>query len=81
MRASFYYCHKNHSGFCFLVQIKAFVFLNLTGITTFKHERKNKMNSGLSSRKRSLCKSPILWNSLFCFLSLITCFVIRLKNA
>ena len=39
-----------------------FCYLNLTGITKFKYERKNEMNSGLSSKKTSLgCKRPSLF--------------------
>ena len=53
--ASFSYYNQNPSGYCFLVQIKAFFYLNLTGITKFKYERE-KMNSGLSSKKTSSCK-------------------------
>ena len=52
--ASFYYYYQNPSGFCFLVEIIAFVILPSLGlITKFKYERKNEMNSGLSSKKTS----------------------------
>ena len=60
--ASFYYYYQNPSGFCFLVEIIAFVILPSLGlITKFKYERKNEMNSGLSSKKTLSCK----WPSLF----------------
>ena len=42
---SFYYYDQNPSGFCFLVQIRAFVIFILAGITKFKYERKNVMDS------------------------------------
>ena len=32
---SFYYYNQNPSGVCFLVLMRAFVILNLTGITKF----------------------------------------------
>ena len=38
--ASFYYHYQNPSGVCFLFQILGFCYLNLTGITKFKYERK-----------------------------------------
>jgi len=41
MVTSFYYNDQNPSGVCFLVQIKAFCYSNLAGITKFEHERKN----------------------------------------
>ena len=40
--------------------IRAFVVLNLAGITKFKYERKNKMGSG-SSEMTASCKWPILF--------------------
>ena len=52
MMASLYYYEQNPSGFCFLVQIRAFVIQTLTGITKFKYERKNENNSGRSSRMK-----------------------------
>ena len=36
-----------------------FCYFKLTGITQFKYKRKNKMNSGLSSKKASSRKWPI----------------------
>ena len=57
--ASFYYYDQNPPGYCFPEQIKAFVILNLTGITKFKYERKHEMNSGLSSKNSSSCEWPI----------------------
>ena len=44
-----YYYDQDPSGFCFLVQIRAFCYLNLTGAAKFKYERKNEKNSGRSS--------------------------------
>ena len=44
---------------CFRVLLsganKGFCYLNVAGITKFKYERKNEMNSSLSSKKTS-CK-------------------------
>ena len=58
MMMSFYY-DQNPSGFCFLVQIGAFVILDLAGITKFKYERKNeKMDSGRDSKMTSSWKWP-----------------------
>ena len=59
MMASLYYCDQNPSGFCFLVQISAFVNLDLAGITEFKCERKNEKNSDRSSKRTPSCKWPI----------------------
>ena len=56
---SFYYYNKNPSGFSFLVQIIAFCYLNLAGITKFKCERKNIKNSGCNSKMTPSCKWPI----------------------
>ena len=57
----------NHSAsvFCFLVQIRAFIVLNLTGIFNYKYERKNEIESGISNSKTTLlCKLwPILWEN------------------
>ena len=54
--------NHNASVFCFLVQIRAFIVLNLTGIFNYKYERKNEIESGISNSKTSLlCKLwPIL---------------------
>ena len=63
--ASFYYCDQNPSGFCFLVQISAFVNLDLAGIAEFKCERKNEKNSdanGLLELFIALLLKT-LWNS------------------
>ena len=57
---SFYFYNQNPSGFCFLVQIRAFSNSKLTGIIKFNNERENEMNSALSSKKKSSCKWPIL---------------------
>ena len=40
------------------MQIRSSV-INLTGITKFKYERKNKKDSGRSSKMTSSCKGPI----------------------
>ena len=45
---SVYYYDQNPLGFCFLVQ--GLCYLNLTGITKFKYERKNEKDSGRSSK-------------------------------
>ena len=54
--------NHNASVFCFLVQIRAFIVLNLTGIFNYKYERKNEIESGISNSKTTLlCKLwPIL---------------------
>ena len=39
--------------FSFLCKLGLLLSNGLTGITKFKYERKNKMNSGLSSKKTS----------------------------
>lgn len=39
-----------------------FCYLNLTRITKFKYERKSELNSGLGSKKTSLCKWPVHCN-------------------
>ena len=57
---SFYFYNQNPSGFCFLVQIRAFSNSKLTGIIKFNNERENEMNSALSSKKKSSCKWPIM---------------------
>ena len=59
MMASFYYYGQDPSGFCFLVQIRAFCYLNLTGVTQFKYEKKTEKNSGRSSKMTSPCKWSI----------------------
>ena len=41
----FYYNYQNPSDCCFLVKIRAIVFLNPSGIGKFKCESKNEMNS------------------------------------
>ena len=50
-----------------------FFYLNLTGMTKFKYERKNELNSGLSSSKKtSSCKWPFklrTFKPLFIFTS------------
>ena len=59
MIASFCYYDKDPSGFCFLVQIRAFVILKLTGATKFKCEKEIEKNSGRSSKTTPSCKWPI----------------------
>ena len=54
-----YYYDQNPSGFCFLVQITAFV-INLAGITKFNYEKKNEKDSGHSSKMTPSCKWPII---------------------
>ena len=54
----------NHSAsvFCFLLQIRVFIVLNLAGIFNCKYEMKNEIESGISNSKTTLlCKWPILW--------------------
>ena len=62
--ASFYYYDQNPLGFCFLVQIRAQCYLNLTGATKFKYERKNEKNSGHSSKMTLSGKWPIAETSV-----------------
>ena len=62
--ASFCYRYQNSSVSCFLVQIRAFVVLNLAGIAKFKYEGKNERDSG-SNEMTAWCKWPII---LFLFL-------------
>ena len=50
--------------FCFLVQSRAFVVLNLAGIAKFKYQRKNEIDSG-SSEMTASCKWPIFF-IIFC---------------
>ena len=57
----------NHSVsvFCFLVQIRAFIVLNLAGIFNCKYEMKYEIESGISNTKTTLlCKWPILWETV-----------------
>ena len=54
--------NNSASVFSFLVQIRAFIVLNLTGIFNYKYERKNEIEAGISNSKMTLlCKSSILW--------------------
>ena len=62
--ASFCYRYQNASVSCFLVQIRAFVVLNLAGISKFKYEGKNERDSG-SSEMTAWCKWPILFLFLY----------------
>ena len=43
---------------------EGFCYSNFTGIAKFKYERKNEMNSGLSSKNTSSCIWPIWYISL-----------------
>ena len=52
---SFYYYDQNPSGFCFLVQIRAFVIQTSLGLQN-KYERKNEKDYGRSSKMTPLCK-------------------------
>ena len=47
---------QNTLGFCFLVQIRSFVTLNLAGITKFKYEREDENDYGRSSEVTPSCK-------------------------
>ena len=58
MLASFYYYDQDPSGFCFLAN-KGFCYLNLTGITKFKYEKKNEKSSGHISKMTPSYKWPI----------------------
>ena len=57
---SFYFYYHNPSGFFFLVQMRVFD-INFKPYWDYKvkQERRNKMNSGLSSKNTSSCKWPI----------------------
>ena len=59
MMASFYYYDQNPSGFCFLVQITAFVIKSSLELLNFKSEGKNEKNSGRSSKMTPSCSWPI----------------------
>ena len=50
---SFYYNVQNPSFCCFLVQIRAIVFLNIGEIDKFKLLSEDEMNSGSCSRMSS----------------------------
>ena len=63
MMASFYCYDQDPSGFYFLAQMSAFCYLNLTGATKFKYEKKDEKNSGRSSKMTPLCKSDLLSTS------------------
>ena len=56
---SFYYYDQNPSGFCFLVEIRAFVFENALGIPNQNMKGKNEKDSGLSSKMTRSSKWPI----------------------
>ena len=46
---------------------QGFCYLNLTGITKFKYERKNEKDSGRSSKMKPSCKWPIDFTVLLLF--------------
>ena len=56
---SFYYYDQDPSDFCFLVLIRAFVFE-----TSLGYERKNKKDSGRSSKMTPSCKWPACYDHL-----------------
>ena len=57
MMTSFYYYDQNPSGFCFIVQIKAFVIQISLGLPNLNmKERKNVRDSGRSSKMTPSCK-------------------------
>ena len=43
-------------GFAFLCKLELFCYLNLTGATKFKYERKSEKNSGRNSKMTPSCK-------------------------
>ena len=55
MMSSFYYYDQDPSGFCFLVQIRAFVVLTSLGLPNLNMKRKNERNSGRSSKRTRIC--------------------------
>ena len=56
---SFYYYDQNPSGFCFLVQSRAFVIQTSLRLQNIKYERKNEKDSSCSSKMTPSCKCPI----------------------
>ena len=56
---SFYYYNQNPSGFRFLMHIRAFVFETSLGNAKLEYERKNKKDSGRSSKVTPSRKGPI----------------------
>ena len=64
MMASFYYYDQDPSEFCFLAWIRfSFCYLNVTGTTKFKYEKKTQKNSGRSSKMTPSCKWTIILHS------------------
>ena len=59
MMVSFYYYDQDPSGFYFSCANYGFCYLNLTGATKVKYEKKNEKNSGRSSKMTPSCKWPI----------------------
>ena len=59
MMASFYYYDQDPSGFCFLVQIRAFVIQTSLGLHNLNMKGKNEKDSGRSSKMTPSCKWPI----------------------
>ena len=68
---SFYYYDQNPLGFCFLVQIRAVLLFNPTGVTKFKYERKNDKDSGRRSKMTPSCEWPFRPNKNVYFPQLV----------
>ena len=54
--ASFYYYDQNPSGFCFLVQIRAFAIPTSLGLQNLNMKGKNEKDFGRSSKMTPSCK-------------------------
>ena len=63
MMASFYYYDQDPSRLLLSCANEGFCYLNLTGATKFKYEKKNEKNSGRSSKMTPSCKSGLLLKS------------------
>ena len=61
MMASFYYYDQDPSGFCFHVQIRAFVIQTSPGLPNLDM-KKNEKNSGRSSKMTPFRKWPTSFN-------------------
>ena len=57
---------QNPSGFCFLVQIKAFVIQPSPGLPKFKYQRKKEEDSGRTSKMTPSCKWPLVVQQVLC---------------
>ena len=66
---TFYVYYQNPLGFCFLLQIRAFVIQISLGLPNLKMKEKKDMNSGLSSNKTSSCK----WHIALTFQGRLPC--------